>query len=189
MHHIIREVRYLAQLSHPNIIRYYNSWIESDDSLAQILESPLMTFGDHLLFDRSEEASERVSFSDEDDETKNRRRLDHLSRSSKNTANGTKYLTVYIQTEYCEQSLENYIFKRNQEYSRDRNDFKLYKESLEISKCLLKGLNYIHSQFKLVHYNLKPSNIFINNPDDVKIGDFGFVQKLKELNGYTQPAN
>lgn len=32
IHRVVKEVRYLAQLNHPNIIRYYNSWIEPNDS-------------------------------------------------------------------------------------------------------------------------------------------------------------
>lgn len=40
-------------------------------------------------------------------------------------------------------------------------------------------MDYLHNECKLVHRDLKPGNILMNNPDDVKIGDFGLVTKLK----------
>lgn len=50
--------------------------------------------------------------------------------------------------------------------------------SLAILDCLLKTINYLHSQ-DFMHLDLKPGNIFLTEKS-LKIGDFGMAQSLKE---------
>ena len=97
-------------------------------------------------------------------------------------------LILYIQTELCNGTLEDYLNERNEilqvlkrknieEYKKARKDS--LKESLSFARQILNGLTYIHS-FGIVHRDLKPSNIFINEKT-CKIGDFGLVKKLDAL--------
>lgn len=97
-------------------------------------------------------------------------------------------LVLYIQTELCNGTLEDYLNDRNEalqilkrrsatEYN---NAKKIYmKEAIMFAKQILQGLAYIHS-FGMVHRDLKPSNIFVQDKT-CKIGDFGLIKKLDAL--------
>lgn len=108
----------------------------------------------------------------------------HLSRLSHN--NIVRYYTtwiefesvkgkispiLYIQMELCTMSLEEYIMNRN--YSGEPVNKKLDKK---ICKQLVKGLTYIHQQ-DIVHGDLNPKNVFLDDSFNVKIGDFGLSKK------------
>lgn len=97
-------------------------------------------------------------------------------------------LILYIQTELCNGTLEDYLNDRNEslqilrrknidQYKKARKEY--LKESLSFARQILNGLTYIHS-FGIVHRDLKPSNIFINDKT-CKIGDFGLIKKLDAL--------
>lgn len=79
--------------------------------------------------------------------------------------------TLYIQMELCSMSLEEYIISRN--YSGDSVDFEY---EMDIFKQIVKGLKYIHNQ-NLIHGDLNPKNIFLDDNLNVKIGDFGLSKK------------
>lgn len=44
----------------------------------------------------------------------------------------------------------------------------------ELFKQILDGVAYIHD-LKIIHRDLNPKNIFVDNIDNVKIGDFGLA--------------
>ena len=57
-------------------------------------------------------------------------------------------------------------------------------DSLSIQKGLLqvaKGLQFLHSHGNIIHLNIQPSSIFINNQGDWKLAGFRFLQNLNEL--------
>jgi len=95
-------------------------------------------------------------------------------------------VALYIQTELCSETIEDYLATRNQllcqlkdknpeEYRKQRREF--MKEALIFAKQILSGLSHIHSH-NIVHRDLKPSNIFL--VDKVcKIGDFGLIKRLQ----------
>ncbi|KAM8786901.1 proto-oncogene serine/threonine-protein kinase mos [Rhynchonycteris naso] len=66
-------------------------------------------------------------------------------------------------------------------------------EQLNLAKCLkyaldvINGLLFLHSQ-NIVHLDLKPANILINELDVCKIGDFGCSEKLEDLLCFTTPS-
>ncbi|KAI5953560.1 ppk32 [Candida jiufengensis] len=57
------------------------------------------------------------------------------------------------------------------------------QDSLSIQKGLLqcaKGLQFLHSN-NIIHLNIQPSSIFINNQGDWKLAGFKFLQNLNEI--------
>ncbi|RLV94301.1 Protein kinase-like protein SCY1 [Spathaspora sp. JA1] len=57
-------------------------------------------------------------------------------------------------------------------------------DDLSIQKGLLqiaKGLHFLHSYCSIVHLNLQPESVFINNQGDWKLGGFRFLQNLNEI--------
>ncbi|KAK6463276.1 kinase-like domain-containing protein [Scheffersomyces coipomensis] len=60
----------------------------------------------------------------------------------------------------------------------------LSKDELNIQKGLLqvsKGLQFLHNYCSIIHFNLQPSSIYINNQGDWKLGGFKFLQNLNEI--------
>jgi serine/threonine protein kinase len=97
-------------------------------------------------------------------------------------------VTLFIQTELCNETLEGYINNRNEilqdlkkispeEYMKKRKDY--FREALLFAKQILNGLKHIHSHH-VVHRDLKPSNIFLVGKT-CKIGDFGLVKQLVSM--------
>ncbi|CAL8258100.1 unnamed protein product [Lota lota] len=127
----LREPSVLTELQHPNIVRYYSSWIEdSDDKLPN-----------------SESSSTSQSSTD-------------ASRTS-----------LYIQMELCEaKNLKVWIDEKNTVHQDPTRG----KESLDIMRQIICGVEYIHSK-NLIHRDLKPLNIMVGSNGEVKIVDFGLV--------------
>lgn len=44
---------------------------------------------------------------------------------------------------------------------------------------MLKGLDYLHWEMKVIHWDIKPSNILVNKKGFLKIADFGVSGKLE----------
>ncbi|XP_048457811.1 eIF-2-alpha kinase GCN2-like isoform X1 [Rhincodon typus] len=72
---------------------------------------------------------------------------------------------LFIKMDFCKMTLEKWIENHGHAGSN-------FKSCLKIIKEMLQGLRYIHSQ-GVIHRDLKPGNIFIDQDGSVKIGDFG----------------
>eukprot|EP00743_Colponemidia_sp_Colp-15_P005538 GILK01005958.1.p1 GENE.GILK01005958.1~~GILK01005958.1.p1 ORF type:complete len:613 (+),score=113.08 GILK01005958.1:332-2170(+) len=77
--------------------------------------------------------------------------------------------TLYIQMEFCPDSLEQWLTRPNRTVDSMLN--------LRIFRQIVDGLRDIHAH-GLIHRDLKPSNIFLTADTTVKIGDFGLATDL-----------
>ncbi|OVF09428.1 putative serine/threonine-protein kinase [Clavispora lusitaniae] len=91
----------------------------------------------------------------------------HSSGSSSRRHLGSARSTLYIQMEFCENNtlldlIEKGLPNNPSEYWR------LFRQILE-------AVSYIHSS-GFIHRDLKPTNIFIDRSNNIKVGDFGLAK-------------
>ncbi|KAF5270509.1 hypothetical protein FQA39_LY08387 [Lamprigera yunnana] len=110
-------------------------------------------------------------------------KIDDIKNLHIQTKNGLKWATLYIQMALCQTTLKQWLETRNQ--AGFQNDVLVSKSAnsvIEILRQLLVGIEYIHSK-RIVHHDIKPSNIFIQNdnngPGLVQLGDFGLACPLQ----------
>ena len=83
--------------------------------------------------------------------------------------------------EFCDgETLKSFIDKH-----RKNNLFIEEKIIKNIISQICMGIKEIHHNKKIVHLDLKPENIFMNDNMDIKIGDFGIS---KQINSYQTHA-
>ena len=75
---------------------------------------------------------------------------------------GASFSDIYIAMEFMETDLRSVIYSR-QPLSIDHFQYFMYQ--------ILRGLKYLHSA-RIIHRNLTPSSIFVNENCDLKIGNF-----------------
>ena len=103
-------------------------------------------------------------------------------------------ITIFIQTELCDETLDDYLMRRNamlfdlkrrsaEKYQQAKMSF--LKEARKIFQQIIAGLVYIHNNCMMVHRDLKPSNIFLNKNMVVKLGDFGLAKQLQPFSKNT----
>jgi serine/threonine protein kinase len=80
--------------------------------------------------------------------------------------NKDTFKDIYVVTVLMESDLSN-IIMQNEGLSEEHVQFFLYQ--------LLRGLKYIHSG-DILHRDLKPKNILVNQNCDLKICDFGLAR-------------
>jgi serine/threonine protein kinase len=86
---------------------------------------------------------------------------------------GTHIIPIlYIQMEMCDTNLASFIESRNYRSSFD------FDEGMRIFESILEGVEYIHEK-DIIHRDLSPKNIFLDQNLCVKIGDFGLSRKTE----------
>lgn len=170
----IREVRYLAQLHHPNIIRYHNSWMHfcNTDSPVEFLQDLIIThridasqkwsLAEYSLDSRDNDSSleeSSITTSRDDSNLVTTPKGKGITRSSSDlvlsgshTSLGKIHLILYLQMELMGQTLSEW---------REANsppDYMMYHVFGEV----LKGVEYLHQTTPpVIHCDLKPDNILI----------------------------
>lgn len=191
---ITREVKLLSRLNHENIVRYYNSWLETvhndspsrpehianrvDEKLngmkanaaeSDFSDSSSPTRGPWFIKPQETSSSGGIEFDTDGSESSSSEEEESSKEEDTVDAPNSScrsLQSMYIQMEYCEKSTLRTAI--DSELFRDKSRiWRLFREIVE-------GLAYIHQQ-GIIHRDLKPVNIFLDSEDRVKIGDFGLA--------------
>eukprot|EP00658_Telonema_sp_P-2_P071287 TRINITY_DN6056_c0_g1_i7.p1 TRINITY_DN6056_c0_g1~~TRINITY_DN6056_c0_g1_i7.p1 ORF type:complete len:489 (-),score=87.81 TRINITY_DN6056_c0_g1_i7:218-1684(-) len=189
---IMREVTTLSNMNHNNIVQYYQAWVETTelvDGWAEPLGEDGSSFADSSRWADTSGTVVNTSWTnrlgkghqalgssccktstDRDSTTqvaiRNTSSSQQPSRSSSELSEQRRISRriLYIQMEYCQQTLQGLIDNQslNEEFS-----WKLLRQ-------LCQGLAHMHSK-GVIHRDLKPNNIFLDEQLNIKIGDFGLA--------------
>ncbi|KEG08117.1 putative eukaryotic translation initiation factor 2-alpha kinase precursor [Trypanosoma grayi] len=146
----VREAVLHSSLDFPNVVRFFYSWIE---------HMPRHVAEGHGILN-DDDTMDTLSIQTEDSfYTK------QLHESV--TAEGS-YSVLFIQMEYFQRGTLADFFATRNGFSR--------QENLEHLIQITEGLRYLHQQ-RVVHRDLKPTNIFVSDSGIMKIGDFGLAKR------------
>jgi len=160
----INEVEMMASLDHPNIVRYYNSWIEAFLPKSFGNSPNIMGNSPNIMGNSPNIMGNSPNIMGD---------LEEYGSSCSDIVESyeiTKFL--FIQMELCYGNLNTYLEKRTSIN---------YLDSKSIFKNILEGLSYLH-KMNIIHRDIKPSNIMFDKNDIVKIGDFGMSIKYEDDN-------
>ena len=76
---------------------------------------------------------------------------------------------IYILLELCKNNTLEHLIKKRGHLTEIETKCYIFQ--------LIQGIKYLHNK-NIIHRNLKPSNIFLDEKLELKIGDFGLVGKL-----------
>jgi len=108
--------------------------------------------------------------------------LSDIMDSKANISTITEKIDFYIQTELCDQTLRDYLDKRNIKIKQNPTDTDWIKQAFSLAKQMVQGLLFLSTE-KIVHRDIKPSNIFLSQDLHLKYGDFGLVKSCKDQSG------
>lgn len=147
------------------------------NSLDPLLEYNDDDFDDRIVFANSsddEEGDDNNAIADTSDEEESNSTVDDLSvqkAPTKPAQNRPQSKSIlYIQMEFCENNTLLDIIDRG--LPANPNEYwRLFRQILE-------AVSYIHSS-GFIHRDLKPTNIFIDKSNNVKVGDFGLAKNSR----------
>lgn len=105
--------------------------------------------------------------------------MDHINIVKYNNSwiEYNKYFHLFIQMKYYDSTLRNWLDIRN--YKKD--SIVIGESENNFFEQIVCGMKYIHSN-NIVHNDIKPCNIFIDNETVLKIGDFGLASNYININ-------
>lgn len=196
--HILQEVWLLSRLYHQYVVRYFTAWIEDDYSLipGDAVESETEEvsfslrgrqpnaldlspdFANHDLslaasvdlMSHSRSGYPEIQFGDSTDSETSSIDCDSESFVVSRKKSGPRS-ALFIQMEYCEKHTLADLIKDGL-YSHPQEYWRLLRQILE-------ALSHIHSE-GVIHRDLKPTNIFIDQQQNIKIGDFGLAKSVAQ---------
>ena len=151
----LHEIRILAKINHPHIVRYYNSWVQSKPLRDESFRNDDHDHDDEDVSDNTEEIIVRQD----------------------------RCFYCYIQMEYCMGTLKTYLRDRSRirhdqqdrhDHQQDRHD---HQQDHIVREQILNGLHFLHSS-GVIHRDVKPDNILVyrQDPIHIKISDFGLAK-------------
>ena len=112
---------------------------------------------------------------------KNNRAMMLLQRSNSLEADVAQAATLYIQMELCQSTLREWLDSRNMRgVISSRDNYRIFRQ-------LLLAAQYLHDQ-GILHRDIKPRNIFVNDNLLIKLGDFGLAKEDLLLSPTEEPA-
>lgn len=196
-----REVELLSRLNHENVVRYFNSWIESVSD-ADAAELDKVLGGD---WSQSQELSTKPGKSPQlgmpvpEDESESSSSMwnGYMPHMEDSDSDGIEFVDSDGQVAVYDDDDEDDNDKEDKTISPHPQMQVMYIQMEFCEKCTLRtaiddnlfeytdrlwrlfreiaeGLSHIHQQ-GMIHRDLKPVNIFLDSHDQIKIGDFGLA--------------
>jgi serine/threonine protein kinase len=192
-HASVHEARALAGVNHPNIIRYYASWVEVDavDNVTTETDGAIASARCMTSVDTHMSAISIASGGDsgvvfEDTSTdfepaaKEQPQTDDcFAITTRRAARPMRQATLYVQTEVARGgTLRQWLDKRNESLAQPNVDqderARWVKWSWSIFRECVGVAAHLHN-LNLVHRDIKPENIMLAADGTVRLGDFGLA--------------
>ncbi|XP_054708528.1 eukaryotic translation initiation factor 2-alpha kinase 3-like [Uloborus diversus] len=199
---VMREVRALAMLEHPGIVRYYNSWIENPpvgwqkdkDAEMNVCEvsSEVAQETSFLPVERNK-LSRNLKFNSLIGYQNGINSYDSLLKKDEDHESGKHVESYFIESDDSKSSSEavketvvenidtSYLYIQMQLCKKENlsnwlkiNLTRSYNTVIVYFTQLVDAMEYVH-KCGIMHRDLKPSNIYFSMDGTVKIGDFGLA--------------
>jgi serine/threonine protein kinase len=186
-----REAQTWANLSHPNVVRYHNAWVEFDMAFdtpgSSVVDPGLLALleGEPL----SRRLSDEFVYELDDDDCVSfceaSRTIEIPPAPAQKAGRDVRMklrATLYIQTELCRRdTLQTWLERRNVDWhgASPAQQRKWVFEASSIYQQCIAALSHLHDH-SCMHRDLKPSNILFGQDGAVRLGDFGLAKVCGE---------